>query len=178
MKRTMRFLLSIFFVSLLAACTGMPENVYPVKGFEIDRYLGTWYEVARLDHSFERGLDQVSATYSLRDDGGITVLNKGYSNKEGGWSQAEGKAYLVDSEDADNSGHLKVSFFGPFYSSYIIFELDQENYQYAFISGYNKEYLWLLSRTPQVDPTLREKFVQHAQRLGFATEQLIWVKQQ
>lgn len=171
-----RFLLSISLITLLTACTGTPENVSPVKDFQIDRYLGTWYEIARLDHSFERGLEQVSATYSLRDDGGITVLNKGYSTKDSAWSQAEGKAYLIDARDAENRGHLKVSFFGPFYSSYIIFELDQEAYQYAFISGYNKNYLWLLSRTPHIDAALREQFVQQAQRLGFATEQLIWVE--
>lgn len=177
MRPKVRLFFSVCLMVVLAACTGMPENVYPVKGFDVDRYLGTWYEIARLDHSFERGLEQVSATYSLRDDGGITVLNKGYATEEGEWSQAEGKAYLVDSEDADKSGHLKVSFFGPFYSSYIIFELDQANYQYAFISGYNKEYLWLLSRTPQIDTALRETFIQRAQSLGFASEQLIWVKQ-
>ena len=101
-----------------------------VSDFEINKYLGKWYEIARLDHSFERGLDKVSAEYSLREDGGIKVVNKGYSNRDKDWSEAEGKAYFVKSKD---EGLLKVSFFGPFYGSYIIFELDKENYQYSFV---------------------------------------------
>lgn len=156
----------------LGSCTSTPEGVEPVADFEIDRYLGRWYEVARLDHSFEEGLSQVTATYSPREDGGITVLNRGYSQDEGAWQSAEGKAYFVDDE---NTGHLKVSFFGPFYSSYVIFELDQEGYEYAFVSGYNTSYLWLLSRTPTVDASLMARFIDTAQRLGFDTDELIFV---
>ncbi|WP_319784273.1 lipocalin family protein [Oceanisphaera sp. IT1-181] len=158
---------------VLSGCTGMPEGVTPVKNFDADRYLGTWYEIARLDHSFERGLEQVSAEYKLRDDGGIRVLNRGVDAKSGEQKEAEGKAYFVNGVD---EAHLKVSFFGPFYSSYLVFELD-EDYQYAFISGYNHDYLWLLSRTPEISPALKDHFVAKAKALGFATEQLIWVKQ-
>ncbi|MFA0071671.1 lipocalin family protein, partial [Vibrio breoganii] len=110
---------------------------------------GTWYEVARLDHSFERGLSNISAEYSLRDDGGVKVVNRGYSLEKGEWNEAEGKAYFVEESD---QGYLKVSFFGPFYGAYVVFELDKEGYQYAFVSGPDTDYLWLLSRTPEVAP--------------------------
>lgn len=156
----------------LGSCTSTPEGIEPVTEFDIDRYLGRWYEIARLDHSFEEGLSRVTATYSPREDGGITVLNRGYSQEEGEWQSAEGKAFFVDD---DNIGHLKVSFFGPFYSSYVIFELDQEGYEYAFVSGYNTSYLWLLSRTPTVDASLMARFIDTAQKLGFDTDELIFV---
>lgn len=150
----------------------MPAAVEPVIGFDLERYLGTWYEIARLDHSFERGLDKITANYSLRDDGGVRVLNRGWSEENQAWEDAEGKAYFVG--DA-GTGYLKVSFFGPFYGSYVIFELDRENYQYAFISGPDLSYLWLLSRTPEVDPALLERFRTEAAARGFATEKLIYV---
>lgn len=158
---------------LLSGCMGLPKNVTPVEGFNINQYLGKWYEIARLDHSFERGLNNVSATYSLRDDGGVRVLNRGYLAADDKWKTAEGKAYFVNNE---KTGHLKVSFFGPFYSSYIIFELDKEAYQYAFISGYNKSYLWLLARTPQVGDEIIKHFVNKAKQLGFDTDKLIFVQ--
>lgn len=159
---------------LLTGCLGTPDNIEPVTEFELKQYLGTWYEIARLNHSFERGLERVSANYSLREDGGIRVLNKGFSSRDNAWREAEGKAYFVK---ADDTGHLKVSFFGPFYSSYVIFELDQSDYQYAFVSGYNKSYLWLLARTPQVSDTLKQRFINQAQQLGFNVDELIFVSQ-
>ena len=165
----------IFFISLfLSACTNLPEGVTPVSDFEINKYLGKWYEIARLDHSFERELDKVSAEYSLREDGGIKVVNKGYSNRDKDWSEAEGKAYFVKSKD---EGLLKVSFFGPFYGSYIIFELDKENYQYSFVAGNSRSYLWLLSRTPTVSQDIIDKFVIRSKELGFEIEKLIYVNQ-
>jgi apolipoprotein D and lipocalin family protein len=169
MKRFMYLL----FPLLLAGCHQPPENVYPVESFELNRYLGKWYEIARLDHSFERGLEKVTAEYSLREDGGIKVLNRGYSKADNKWKEAQGKAYFVSSE---NTGHLKVSFFGPFYSSYVIFGLDAENYDYAFVSGPDLSYLWLLSRKPKVSTEVMEKFVQKAKSLGFETHKLIYVK--
>ena len=120
----------------------MPESVRPVENFELDRYLGKWYEIARLDHSFERELKRVTAEYSMRDDGGVRVLNRGQSEENGEWDQSEGKAYFVEES---STGYLKVSFFGPFYGSYIIFHLDQEDYSHAFVSGPDTSYLWLLS---------------------------------
>lgn len=166
-------LLLIIIPFIVAACTGKPEGVVAVKDFELERYLGKWYEIARLDHSFERGLDNISAEYSLRDDDGVKVINSGFSQKDNAWEQAEGKAYFVDST---NNGHLKVSFFGPFYGSYVIFELDRKNYQYAFVSGPNTSYLWLLSRTPQVDQEILDRFKKRSQELGFDTSKLIYVE--
>lgn len=157
---------------LLTGCLGMPKTVVPVENFELDRYLGKWYEIARLDHSFERGLEKVTAEYSLRDDGGVAVINRGYSVKDKEWQQAEGRAYFVDDT---NLGYLKVSFFGPFYGSYVVFELDRENYQYAFVSGPNTSYLWLLSRTPQLDQGTIQKFKRLAGKHGFDIDTLIYV---
>lgn len=158
---------------LLSGCTGLPDKVTPVKSFETERYLGTWYEIARLDHSFEKDLEQVTAEYQLREDGGIRVVNRGVDKKSGEHKKAEGKTYFVDNAD---EAHLKVSFFGPFYSSYVVFELD-DDYQYAFVAGYNHDYLWLLSRTPTVSLELKKQFVEKSNQLGFSTEDLIWVNQ-
>jgi apolipoprotein D and lipocalin family protein len=83
----------------LASCTGVPDGVVAVEGFELNRYLGTWYEIARLDHRFERGLTDVTANYAMRDDGGVRVLNRGYDEESGEWREAEGKAYFVDAPD-------------------------------------------------------------------------------
>lgn len=158
---------------LLSACLGTPDKVSPVKAFDVNRYAGTWYEVARLDNRFERGLEKITAEYALKPDGGVSVVNRGYSTQEGKWKKAEGKAYFVDKPD---EGYLKVSFFGPFYSSYVIFELEQERYEYAFVSGADKSYLWLLARTPHPPQEVIEKFKQQSKALGFKTEDLIFVK--
>ena len=158
---------------LLASCLGRPEGVSPVEQLDSQRYLGTWYEVARLDHSFERGLSNVTADYSMREDGGLRVINRGYSVEEGEWQQAEGRAYPID----DNQpGHLKVSFFGPFFGSYIVFELDSD-YQHAFVAGNTTGYLWLLARTPTISDELKEHFLQRAETLGFEVDDLIFVDQ-
>ncbi len=146
-----------------------------MSDFELNNYLGKWYEVARLDHSFERGLSQVTAEYRVRNDGGISVLNRGYSEEKGEWKEAEGKAYFVN---GSTDGYLKVSFFGPFYGSYVVFELDRENYSYAFVSGPNTEYLWLLSRTPTVERGILDKFIEMSKERGFDTNRLIYVQQQ
>lgn len=159
---------------MLSGCTGIPETVEPVREFNAQRYLGTWYEIARLDHSFERGLTHVTAEYSNREDGGIRVLNSGTDITTGEREQAEGKAYPVDEESV---GHLKVSFFGPFYASYVIFELD-ENYQYAFVSGPDTDFVWLLARTPIVSDELKQDFIDRITEAGFDADELIWVDQQ
>jgi len=159
---------------LISGCTGIPENVSPVSGFDVNRYLGTWYEIARLDHSFERGLEQVTAEYSLRDDGGIRVVNQGYDRKNQRWKRAEGKAYFIGESDV---GRLKVSFFGPFYGGYNIIDLDQQSYRYALVSGPDTSYLWILARQPQLDNSITERLLAKASGLGFDTSQLIFVEQ-
>ncbi len=169
----MKLILLLITALGLTGCLGMPDKVKPVDAFELNRYLGKWYEVARLDHSFERGLDNVSAEYALRDDGGVSVVNRGYSSQSGKWKEANGKAYFVEGSD---TGYLKVSFFGPFYGSYVIFELDRANYEYAFVSGPDTSYLWLLARSPNVPKQVIDKFITRARELGFATENLIFPK--
>ncbi len=166
------FLLLPLFI-LLIGCTGLPEGVVPVKNFDESRYLGKWYEIARLDHSFERGLSQVTAEYKLRNDGGINVVNRGFSGEKNVWKEAKGKAYFVGKR---NEGHLKVSFFGPFYGSYVVFELDETDYQYAFVSGYDTSYLWLLARTTTVGEHVKKQFIEQSHALGFDTDALIFTE--
>ncbi|CAH8200256.1 lipocalin family protein [Vibrio aestuarianus] len=168
----MKKILLMISTLVLSGCLGMPDSVKPVANFELDNYLGKWYEIARLDHSFERGLTQVTAEYNLKSDGGVLVLNRGFSQADNEWQEAEGKAYFVNS---NSEGYLKVSFFGPFYGSYVVFELDEKDYQYAFISGPNTEYLWLLARTPSVEPEVIEKFIDMSQERGFDTSSIIFV---
>lgn len=156
----------------LTGCLGLPEGVKPVGNFKLDRYLGKWYEIARLDHRFERGLSRITAEYSRREDGGVRVLNRGYSAEAGEWKEAEGKAYFVEGPDL---GYLKVSFFGPFYGAYVVFDLDHEHYQYALVSGPDRSYLWILSRTPEMKPELKDKLIARANAMGFDTGKLIFV---
>ena len=166
-------------VLFVTACTGTPEGITPIKSVDANQYLGSWYEIARLDHSFERGLSQVTATYSLREDGGIKVVNRGFNSEDKEWKEAIGKAYFIDPPNADktNTGRLKVSFFGPFYGGYNIIELDQPYYNYVMICGPNKSYLWILSRTPQLAYPIKQQLVAKAKELGFETDKLIYVKQ-
>ncbi|MDG1034295.1 MAG: lipocalin family protein [Luminiphilus sp.] len=158
-------------IVLLVSCTGLPDNVEPVSQFNTEQYLGTWYEIARLDHSFERNLERVTATYGLNEDGSVSVLNKGFNTEKGEWRQAEGVAKPMGSSDI---AHLKVSFFGPFYGTYAVFEL-ADDYSHAFVSGYNTDYLWLLAREPDVSAEVRQRFINESQALGFDTSKLIWV---
>ena len=166
-------LIAISLALVLAGCVGRPEGIAPVTQFDSTKYLGKWYEIARMDHSFERGMNNVSADYSMRDDGGIKVINRGYKTDKKQWSQSEGKAYFVDTPDI---AHLKVSFFGPFYGSYVVFDLDP-NYQHSLVTGNDKSYLWLLSRKPQLDEATKKRLVDKAQALGYDTAKLIWVDQ-
>ncbi|TKB43344.1 lipocalin family protein [Thalassotalea mangrovi] len=165
----------------LSGCNSVPEGVQPVTDFELPRYLGTWYEVARLDHSFERGLEQVTANYSLAEDGTVVVVNRGYDQQDGEWQSAEGKAKFVSDKDI---GHLQVSFFGPIYMSYVIAELqehdepsaqDSHDYQTSFVVGYSTDYVWLLSRTPEVSEQVRQQFIGFVESLDIDANQLIWV---
>jgi len=159
---------------LLASCASLRDNIEPVTGFDINKYAGKWYEIARLDHRFERGLEQVTAVYTINKNGSVRVENSGYSTEKKQWKNAVGKAKFARDED---TGYLKVSFFGPFYGSYVIFDLDKENYQHAFVTG-GKNYLWLLARTPQINDELKAEFIGTARKAGYNTEDLIFVKQE
>lgn len=157
----------------LSCSVSPPSGIRPVEQFDVNRYLGTWYEIARLDHRFETGLDHVTAQYSLRDDGGITVVNKGYSPARQRWRQSTGKAYFLASPQRAS---LKVSFFGPFYGGYHVIALD-ERYGYALICGPNRDYLWILARDKTLAQPTRDQLVATATRLGFRVDRLIWVDQ-
>lgn len=164
----------VFFVPvLLLGCVSIPEGIEPVKDFDIQRYLGVWYEIARLDHSFERGLEKVTANYSLLNDGGIKVVNRGFDPHKNKWKASVGKAYFVSDP---NTGRLKVSFFGPFYGGYNIIALDAANYSYAMVCGPNKTYLWILARASILEDGIKSRLINTAKELGFDTEKLIHVK--
>lgn len=174
-KQAGRLWLATAAAALLSGCVvGSPDGIPAVEGFEVDRYLGRWYEIARLDHSFERGLSHVTAEYSLREDGGLKVVNRGYDEDAGEWSEATGKAYFVEQPSL---GRLKVSFFGPFYGGYNIMALDQEEYRWALIGGNDTDYLWVLSRSPSLDPAVYQDLLSRAEAVGFPVEELILVEQ-
>lgn len=150
----------------------MKLNIETVKNLDLQRYLGKWYEIARFDHRFERGLIGVTATYSLQEDGNIKVINEGYDYVfEGKHNVAVGKAKLTN-----EPGVLKVSFFWIFYAQYRVLELD-ENYQWALVGGKTSKYLWILSRTPQIDDQTKGLILKKAEKRGYDTSKLIWVKQ-
>ena len=159
------FIASVGALLSVACSTTPPKNVTVVENFDADRYLGQWYEIARLNHRFERGLDHVTATYSKRDDG--------YDAQKQRWKESIGKAYFTGSPQR---AALKVSFFGPFYGGYNVIALDSD-YRYALICGPNHDYLWILSRTPQLDESVKQKLTEQARQAGFPVNKLIWVKQ-
>lgn len=155
---------------LLAGCSKLTVDNSVVTDFDLNRFLGSWYEIARFDHSFERDMQQTKALYTLREDGTVDVLNTGI--KDGEKSEAKGRAKLTDT-----AGHLRVSFWGPFYSDYRVMLIDSD-YQYALIGSGSDNYLWILSRTPQISAETKDKIVAEAQRRGYDTAKLIWVEQQ
>ncbi len=170
--RRARLLSVVLLALLLTACTlGPPPGVTPVENFALERYLGTWYEIARLDHSFERGMTDVSARYSRNPDGSVKVLNRGYDTNRQNWRDAEGKALFIGSE---TTGSLKVSFFGPFYGGYHVADLDPE-YRWALVIGPDPSYAWILARDKTIAPAVRERLLAVAERGGIDTAKLIWV---
>ena len=157
----------------LAACTTPPEGVTPVTPFDMSRYAGKWFEVARLDHSFERGLTDVSASYKLQADGSVEVINRGFAADKGEWKQVVGKALFMGNA---NRASLKVSFFGPFYGGYHVIALDQAGYRWSMVIGPNRDYLWILARDKVLPDAVRTQLLVQAKQLGIAVDQLIWVK--
>jgi apolipoprotein D and lipocalin family protein len=164
--------LGITGVLALASCSSIPKGAEVVKPFEKDRYLGKWYEIARLDHRFERNLNNVTAHYSLNDDGTIKVINRGFNYVKNEWKEATGKAKFRNSE---NEGKLKVSFFGPFYSAYNVIALDDQ-YKYALVAGNNLSYLWILSRETTIPEEVKQNYLSIAKEIGYDTTALIWVE--
>lgn len=173
-KMTGNILIVIAFTLLLAACANIPPGIEPVKGFEAGRYAGTWYEIARLDHSFERGLTNVRAEYALRKDGGIDVINSGFDPRKKMGKKATGKGYFVGSPDI---GQLKVSFFGPFYGAYNVIALDRD-YTWAIVCGNTRNYLWILARKPHLEEPVKAALIEKAKNMGFDADKLIIVQHQ
>lgn len=164
-----KIFLMAFVVSLFSACDASDIDNSTVKSVDLNRYLGSWYEIAKYDHYFERDLDYAMARYTLRDNGKIDVLNTGI--KDGRAKDAKGIA-----KTTDVPGLLRVSFFGPFFSDYRIMMLD-EDYQYVLVGGSTDKYLWILSRTAELDDATLSLILAEADRRGYDTSKLIWVKQ-
>jgi len=160
-------------LTMTGCSTAPPEGLTSVTPFDVNRYLGKWYEIARLDHSFERGLTDVSATYSLKPDGSLEVINRGFNANKNEWKSATGRALFTGSQ---NQGSLKVSFFGPFYGGYHVLALDQTGYKWALVAGPDRDYLWILARDKVLNPSVRAQLVSQAKKMGFATDKLIWVE--
>ena len=166
------FLLLSCILLIFAGCTGIPAGVKPVSNLNLASYQGTWYEIARIENWFERDTQQVSATYTLRDDGFVDVVNRGFDPQKQKWREAKGLAKPVE---GSAPGHLKVSFWGPFYGSYIVFECGA-NYEYAFVCGYKKTYLWLLARKKSVSKSVMERFLDVSKKKGFDLNNLVITK--
>lgn len=150
-------------------CTGVPDGVEPVTGFEPERYTGEWYSIKRLDHSFERGLTDVTARYELKDDGRIRVINRGYDPEDGAWQEVEGTARLQGDPDRAS---LTVTFTWPIRGGYHVIALDKADYEWAMVSGPTRGYLWILAREPTLDDEVLDRLVARAEALGYPVEEL------
>ena len=168
-------LLCILCYFLSACTTSLPDNIVPVDNFQPDRYMGKWYEIARLDHSFERGLSDVSAHYQLLQNGNVEVINRGYNAGKKEWRDITGPAKFIDKSTL---GSLKVSFFWPFYGGYHIAALDKQDYSWAIVVGPSREYLWILARKKTLPPKLQDQLIKKVSQLDIDTNQLIWVPQE
>ena len=154
---------------VLSGCASSTSDIAAVTDFQPEKYMGVWYEIVRLPHYFERGLDHVKAEYSLKPDGMIQVVNSGLRNGEK--RRIVGKAKLKNSKEYPLKGELRVSFFGPFYSDYRIIELGPD-YSYAVITGADKDYLWILSRRPTMPKPQLQDILNRLEKHGFRTERL------
>jgi len=165
--------MSVLGIFTLLSCSTIPKGVTAVKSFDKARYLGKWYEIARMDFRFERNLNNTTAYYSLNADGkSIKVLNKGFDYTTHKWKEATGKAKFVGDE---TTAMLNVSFFGPFYSGYNVIAIDSE-YRYALVAGKNLKYLWILARETTIPDSIKQEYLSLAEKYGFKTSELIWVE--
>ncbi|WP_400262794.1 lipocalin family protein [Sphingobacterium sp. SG20118] len=174
-KKKSLFILAATAVATLAynAFKPIKSKVKVVEPFDIDRYLGSWYEIARLDFKWEKGLSQVTATYSKHEDGSIRVNNQGFHKQKNKWNQSVGKAKFID---LPTRAALKVSFFGPFYSGYHVVKIDKD-YQYALVFGDTLDYMWILSREKVIPEEIKLDFLKYARNSGYAIEKLVWTLQ-
>ena len=166
--------LGIFGAIVLSSCSiGVPKGATAIKNFNAKKYLGKWYEIARFDYRFEKNMNQVTATYSLKENGNLKVENRGYDYIKNKWKESEGEAKFVKNPTI---AELKVSFFKPIWASYNVIDID-EDYKYALVVGNNLDYIWILSREKTIPESYKQRFLDKAQSIGFKTENLIWVKQ-
>lgn len=177
MKNTIKLIfMQIMTVAFLGGMFGcgrtIPQGVTAVKNFDVNRYMGKWYEIARIDFKYEKNMNNTTAMYTLNDDGSVKVVNSGYDVVKEKDKQSKGKAKFVD---ATNVGMLKVSFFGPFYSGYNVIDLD-EHYKYALVAGKNLDYLWILSREKTIPNAVRERFLEKAKSAGYDVSRLLWIR--
>jgi len=165
--------LGIIGLLFLNSCSvGIPDGATAVKNFDSDKYLGKWYEIARFDYKFERNMDNVTANYSLNSDGSIKVQNQGYNYVKKEWKESIGEARFVNDK---SEARLKVSFFKPIWAGYNVIDID-DNYQNALVVGNSTKYIWILSRDKKMPESIKERFLAKAQKLGYDTNALIWVK--
>ena len=172
MKRLIFITMALSLFSFFSSAQDTEYDNSVIDDFDLSRYLGTWYEIARFDHSFERGLDNVTAEYLLRDDGTVDVINSGW--KDGKFEVANGKAKQPD--PLTDPAHLKVSFFLFFYSDYNVMMLD-DSYQVSLVGSKSPKYLWILSRTPELSDSVLDAVLEEAESRGYDTGKLIWVDQ-
>lgn len=166
--------LGILGLMIFNSCSvGIPKGATAIKNFDSDKYLGKWYEIARFDFKFEKDLDQTTANYSLNENGTIKVENRGYNYVKKEWKESIGEAKFVNDK---SEARLKVSFFKPIWSGYNVVDID-EDYQYALVAGNSLKYLWILSRTKEIPESIKQRFLDKAQKIGYKTEDLIWVNQ-
>ncbi len=171
-KNSYKYIILTAMVLLFFSCTNIPKGVRAVSPFQKDKYLGKWYEIARFDFRFERGLNNTTAEYTLRDDGKIKVLNRGYNYEKKEWKEATGKAKFAES---DTVAMLKVSFFGPFYAGYNVIAIDKD-YKYSLVAGSSFDYLWILSREKTIPESVKSDYLKIAQDYGFDTSKLLWIE--
>ena len=160
-------------VLVVQSCVNIPKKATVIKDFDANRYLGTWYEIARLDHRFEKNMNNVIAQYKLNDKGNVIVRNSGFDTLKNEWKAADG---LAKFRGERTEAALKVSFFGPFYSGYNVIALDSA-YKYALIAGKNLDYLWILSREKNIPDSIKLSYLEKAKAIGYDTSKLLWVNQ-
>ncbi|MFC3158760.1 apolipoprotein D and lipocalin family protein [Chryseobacterium arachidis] len=165
--------LGVLGLIIINSCSvGIPKGAAAVQNFNSEKYLGKWYEIARFDYRFEKNMDNVTATYSKNTNGTIRVDNKGYDYVKKEWKESIGEAKFVNDP---SEARLKVSFFKPIWAGYNVIDID-DNYQYALVAGSSLKYLWILSRTTEIPDSIRQRFLEKAKKIGYKTDDLIWVK--
>ncbi len=170
MKQIVLLLISI---SLMFSCQSIPKKAVAINNFDVKKYLGKWYEIARFDFKFERGLNNTTATYTKKSNGTIGVLNRGFNYEKKYWKEAKGKAKFRTKNN--NIAELKVSFFGPFYAGYNVIAING-NYDYALVAGSSLDYLWILSRTTSIPKSVKDDFLKKAKAIGYDTSRLLWIE--